>query len=78
MTLHQLEINVEVSITMRRFGQRAARDNPSCNIQSLIDIARYPKIDVALSETIRIMKEIDIAIDQLGAWPAAFQSGEHP
>lgn len=36
------------------------------------DIAHYQKIVVALSETIRIMAEIDKVIDAHGGWPGAF------
>lgn len=36
------------------------------------DIAHYHKIVVALSETIRLMKEIDAVIVQHGGWPGAF------
>jgi predicted helicase len=36
------------------------------------DIAHYHKIVVALSETIRLMGEIDEVIDQHGGWPDAF------
>ena len=39
------------------------------------DIAHYHKIVVALSETIRLMKEIDEVIELHGGWPRAF-SGE--
>lgn len=39
------------------------------------DIAHYHKIVVALSETIRLMQEIDEVIEQHGGWPGAFQSG---
>jgi predicted helicase len=38
------------------------------------DIAHYHKIIVALSETIRIMHEIDEVIEQHGGWPGAFQT----
>jgi predicted helicase len=38
------------------------------------DIAHYQKIVVALSETIRVMAEIDQVIDAHGGWPGAFQS----
>jgi hypothetical protein len=38
------------------------------------DIALYHKIVVALSETIRLMKEIDEVIEQHGGWPGAFQT----
>jgi predicted helicase len=38
------------------------------------DIAHYQKIVVALSETIRLMKEIDEVIEQHGGWPRAFQT----
>ena len=40
------------------------------------DIAHYQKIVVALSETIRLMKEIDEVIEQHGGWPGAFQTGK--
>jgi predicted helicase len=36
------------------------------------DIKHYHKIIVALSETIRLMKEIDKVIENHGGWPAAF------
>jgi len=36
------------------------------------DRAHYQKIVVALSETIRLMAEIDAVIDEHGGWPAAF------
>jgi predicted helicase len=36
------------------------------------DIAHYHKIVVALSETIRLMGEIDEVIEQHGGWPGAF------
>ena len=39
------------------------------------DIAHYQKIVVALSETIRIMAEIDEVIEAHGGWPEAFQAG---
>lgn len=40
------------------------------------DIAHYQKVVVAISETIRIMKEIDDVIEEHGGWPGAFQTGE--
>jgi hypothetical protein len=36
------------------------------------DIAHYRKIVVALSETIRLMTEIDKVIEGHGGWPDAF------
>jgi predicted helicase len=36
------------------------------------EISHYQKILRAISETIRIMKEIDIVIEQHGGWPEAF------
>ena len=36
------------------------------------DIAHYHKIVIALSETIRLMAEIDQVINQHGGWPGAF------
>jgi len=38
------------------------------------DIAHYQKIVVALSETIRLMEEIDEVIDKHGGWPGAFST----
>ncbi len=38
------------------------------------DIAHYHKIVVALSETIRLMSEIDRVIDKHGGWPGAFST----
>ena len=38
------------------------------------DIAHYQKIVAALSETIRLMAEIDRVIDEHGGWPGAFQT----
>lgn len=38
------------------------------------DVKHYQKIVVALSETIRSMKEIDKVIEEYGGWPGAFQS----
>jgi len=40
------------------------------------DIAHYQKIIVALSETIRIMGEIDEVIEEHGGWPGAFVATE--
>ena len=36
------------------------------------DITHYQKIVVALSETIRLMKDIDQVIEKHGGWPGAF------
>ena len=38
------------------------------------DIAHYQKVIVALSKTIRLMKEIDEVIEKAGGWPGAFAS----
>lgn len=38
-----------------------------------VDIEHYQKIVVAISETIRIMREIDEVIEKHGGWPGAFQ-----
>jgi len=40
------------------------------------DIEHYQKIVVALSETIRIMAEIDEVIEENGGWPDAFQTSD--
>ena len=41
-------------------------------VLSKADIEHYQRIVVALSETIRLMKEIDEVIDKHGGWPGAF------
>ena len=41
-----------------------------------VDIEHYQKIVVALSETIRLMAEIDKVIDEHGGWPGAFQAAK--
>jgi hypothetical protein len=38
------------------------------------DIAHYHKIVIALTETIRLMAEIDQVIESHGGWPGAFQT----
>jgi hypothetical protein len=40
------------------------------------DIKHYQKIVVALSETIRLMAEIDEVIEEHGGWPGAFATGD--
>jgi predicted helicase len=40
------------------------------------DITHYQKIVVAISETIRLMKEIDEIIERHGGWPNAFSPSE--
>jgi hypothetical protein len=40
------------------------------------DITHYHKIVIALTETIRIMSEIDEVINQHGGWPSAFQTNQ--
>ncbi len=42
------------------------------------DIAHYHKIVVALTNTIRLMSEIDEVINQHGGWPDAFASASPP
>ena len=42
------------------------------------DIAHYQKIVVAISETIRIQKEIDEVIEAHGGWPGAFATNAPP
>jgi predicted helicase len=43
---------------------------------SKTDITHYQTIVVALSETIRLMKEIDQVIEKHGGWPGAFTAAE--
>jgi hypothetical protein len=43
-------------------------------VLSAKDIEHYQRIVVALSETIRIMGEIDEVIEENGGWPGAFQT----
>jgi hypothetical protein len=40
------------------------------------DIAHYHKIVIALSETIRLMAEIDEVIEKHGGWPGAFSTSK--
>ena len=49
------------------------KGNPG-RILSNEDVEHYQKIVVAISETIRIMAEIDAVIDEHGGWPGAFQT----
>lgn len=41
---------------------------------SVAEAAHYQKVVVAISETIRLMQEIDKLIDSYGGWPGAFQA----
>jgi predicted helicase len=49
-----------------RKGRTLSKDN----------IAHYHKIVIALSETIRLMSEIDKVIEKHGGWPGAFQTAQ--
>jgi hypothetical protein len=40
------------------------------------DIAHYHKIVIALTETLRLMAEIDEVINHHGGWPVAFQTAQ--
>jgi len=40
------------------------------------DLEHYQKIVVALHETIRVIAEIDIVIEQYGGWPGAFKTAD--
>ena len=40
------------------------------------DIAHYQKIIIALTETIRLMTEIDELIESYGSWPDAFVTSD--
>ena len=42
------------------------------------DIDHYRKIVAALTDTRRLMTEIDEVIGKYGGWPGAFQTGEAP
>ncbi len=53
--------------------RKSKRGNPG-RILSSEDIEHYQKIVVAISETIRIMTEIDEVIELHGGWPGAFQT----
>jgi hypothetical protein len=58
-------------------GRGPKKGNPGRTL-SKDDIAHYQKIVVALSETIRLMEEIDEVIEAHGGWPGAFQSTSNP
>ena len=45
-------------------------------ILSKVDVADYQNILLTLSETIRLMADIDKVIDKHGGWPGAFSSIE--
>ena len=51
-----------------RNGSKTAKDRRGRTL-SCEDIKHYQKIVVALSETIRIMAEIDAVIEHHGGWP---------
>ena len=53
---------------------RGPKKNNPGRVLTNDDIDHYQKIVVALSETIRIMTEIDEVIDNHGGWPGAFQN----
>ena len=40
------------------------------------DIEHYKRIVAAISETMRLMAEIDKVIDEHGGWPGAFQANK--
>jgi predicted helicase len=40
------------------------------------DVAHYQKIVIALSNTIRVMQDVDEVIERHGGWPGAFASGQ--
>ena len=42
------------------------------------DITHYNKIVIVLTETMRLMKEIDEVIERHGGWPAAFETDAEP
>jgi hypothetical protein len=42
------------------------------------DITHYNEVVAALGESIRVMTEIDLAIQQHGGWSAAFQTTAAP
>ncbi len=53
---------------------RSAKKGQPGRILSDEDIAHYHKIIIALTETIRLMAEIDEVIETHGGWPGAFES----
>lgn len=56
-----------------RAGKGGRNPSPG-RVLSDADILHYRRMTVALSETIRLMTEIDTVIDQHGGWPDAFAS----
>ena len=48
--------------------------NFNCKNTTMSDIAHYHKIVISLSETIRLMAEIDEVIETHGGWLGAFQT----
>jgi len=44
-------------------------------VLSAEDIAYYERVIVAITETLRVIRQIDEVIEQHGGWPGAFQAG---
>ena len=40
---------------------------------SKVDITHYQQVVFSLLETIRLMEEIDVVVEQYGGWPMAFE-----
>jgi predicted helicase len=53
-------------------GEKGGKNPRSGRVLTNEDINHYQKIIVAISETIRIMAEIDEVIEKHGGWPGAF------
>jgi Type ISP C-terminal specificity domain len=54
-----------------RVCEKWLKDRKGCML-SASDVVHYQKIIVAISETIRVMGEIDQVIEEHGGWPGAF------
>jgi phosphatidylserine/phosphatidylglycerophosphate/cardiolipin synthase-like enzyme len=70
-----LEDNVELNVQIRGYQvcQKWLKDRKGRTLTAE-DIAHYHKIVIALTETIRLMAEIDQVIETHGGWPGAFDT----
>ncbi|MFA9401300.1 MAG: hypothetical protein ACERKT_09380 [Acidobacteriota bacterium] len=53
---------------------RSAKKGKPARPLTAEDLAQYHCIVIALRETVRIMREIDDAVDAHGGWPVSFQA----
>jgi len=57
-------------------GRRRLAQGSSGRVPFPDDVAQNQETGVALSETVRLMQEIDAVIEEHGGWPGAFSGGD--